>query len=160
MRRGWKRNPRLKVDFERVLKQLPKAAEQGAHDALAISGDEAVRIIRADTPVGRRGLVRRSVRWNFGDPIDGKLRIRRRTKIPKHLRISIYAGGKIAPHAHLLHNGTAERKQNTTGRRTGRIARAKPFFWPNIRALRRRQRSRIARAAGKAIRQSAKRGRR
>lgn len=152
-RRAWKKLPRAK--FDKVLEAIPEAAKKEAKEALRTSGKEAVRIIRGDTPFDEGGLIK-SVNWSFGDPPIGMIgrSIKRRTKVPNELRISIWAGGVKAPHAHLVHNGTAERFTKTGASRG--VMPAQPFFWPNIRSLRKRQKSRISRKARKAIRDAVK----
>lgn len=153
-RSGWKRNPRLKANIDKIVNALPKRAAVGASAALQANGEEAEAIIKGDVPVDD-GTLRDSVGWKFGDPPPGTLGIRDaiaqrgRARIPEHLRISIFAGGKKAPHAHLVHNGTKSRERKD-GRGTG-IMPPQPFFWPNIRSLRKRFKSRISRAVNKAL---------
>lgn len=157
-RRGsWKKNQRAFRRLQNRFKAIPDHARKGARRALRISGREAVTIIRGDVPVDDGDLLN-SVRWTFGDPPPGVLGANERPKpdgpIPQDLRISIFAGGRRAKHAHLVHNGTGPRVRKD-GRSTG-VMPPQPFFWPNIRSLRRRQRGRITRMAGKAIRDAVK----
>tara|TARA_B100000678_G_scaffold13657_1_gene10736 strand:+ start:12113 stop:12574 length:462 start_codon:yes stop_codon:yes gene_type:complete len=153
MARGWKSNPRAKARIKDILKALPDSAAEGANDALRQNGEEAVRVIKGDVPV-QEGLVRDSVDWCFGDPREVPGAGDAPQSVPDDLRLSVYAGGKKAPHAHLVHNGTAER-QTEDGASRG-IMPAEPFFWPNIRSLRRRFKTRVSRKANKAIRDSVK----
>lgn len=151
---GWKSNPRAKARFKDILKALPEDAAKGAEDALRQNGEEAKRIIRGDAPVDD-GDLRESIDWTYGDPPSGVMGARdERQQVPDRLRLSVYAGGKKAPHAHLVHNGTQERKTKD-GASKG-VTPPQPFFWPNIRSLRRRFKSRVSRKANKAIRDSVK----
>ena len=155
MASGWKTN-RSGIDrFKRVLDKLPAGAVEGIEQAHRLNGEEGVRIIKGDTPRDD-GDLERSVDWCYGDPPPGVLGSapRSKTAVPDNLRMSIFAGGKKAPHAHLVHNGTAERKTKD-GASKG-VMPPLPFFWPNIRALRKRWRGRIVRRANKAIRDSVK----
>ncbi len=155
MAKGWKPDPRFKSKFERVLDALPEAAGDGAHDALRQNGEEAKRIIRNDAPRDD-GELEDSVNWTYGDPPSGVMGSGRNkvNNIPDRLRISIYAGGKKAPHAHLVHNGTAERSTESGASRG--VMPPQPFFWPNIRSLRRRMKARITRKANREIKRAAK----
>lgn len=140
--------PRAK--FDNVLKAVPREVAKGARSALRQNGQEAVRIIQGDAPVDD-GPLRQSIDWSFGDPPPGVLGGNKvkHTKVPAHLRISVWAGGPKAPHAHLVHNGTAERTTKGGGSRG--IMPPQPFFWPNWRSLKRRLKGRISRKANKAL---------
>lgn len=140
--------PRAK--FDNVLKAIPREVAKAEHDALRQNGQEATRIIRGDAPFEDGALIS-SVDWGFGDPPKGVLGAGKvkHTKVPKRLRISIWAGGSKAPHAHLVHNGTSER--STKGGASRGVMPAQPFFWSNIRSLRRRMKGRLTRAGNKAL---------
>ncbi len=130
---------------------MPRHVEQEITDALEKSGTEAKKIIRGDAPIDD-GELRASIDWTFGDPPPGVLGANdtpRDNGIPARLRLSIYAGGKKAPHAHLVHNGTKPRFKKD-GRSTG-VMPPQPFFWPNIRSLRKRFRNRILRHARRGL---------
>ena len=152
---GWRKNPNMKRRMHEVLKALPEQAAIEAHDAVRQNAEEAVRIIRGDTPVDD-GALKASVDWTYGDPPKGILggTAVKHTNIPDDLRISIYAGGLKAPHAHLVHNGTGERS-NKSGASRG-VMPPQPFFWPNIRALRKRMRARISRKIRKGMQKAVK----
>lgn len=155
-KRGWKRNPAFKRRIDEVIDAIPKKARLGAQKALTKSGIEAVAIIKGDAP-REDGELEDSIDWKFGDPPAGYLGAsdpRKDSAVPDDMRISIYAGGKKAPHAHLVHNGTGER-ETKDGKSTG-IMPPQPFFWPNIRSLRRRQKSRITREMRKHINKAVK----
>ena len=152
-RASWRKNPAAFRALKRRFQQVPEGAKAGTRKALRTSGNEAKRIIRGDAPKGRTLRLVRSIDWSWGDPPPGVLGAgdrRSATPVPEDMRISIYAGGKKAPHAHLVHNGTGPRVRKSDGVSTG-VMPAQPFFWPNIRSLRRRQKSRITREANKAI---------
>ena len=153
---GWKPNPRAKARFKDILKALPEEAAKGAEDALRQNGEEAKRIIRGDAPV-EDGELRDSVDWSYGEPPANAWHAdtsQRTTNVPDRLRLSVYAGGKKAPHGHLVHNGTGQRSTKDGARRG--VMPPQPFFWPNIRSLRKRMKARISRKANKAIRDSVK----
>lgn len=156
---GWKRNPTFKRQLSQIIAVIPDSAAAGARVALEKNGNEAEGIIKSDAPVDD-GDLRDSVGWKFGDPPPGTLGVRdareaaANSGIPEHLRISIFAGGKKAPHAHLVHNGTAQRVTKD-GEDRG-IMPPQPFFWPNIRSLRKRFRGRISREMLKGLRKGLK----
>ncbi|MFC6197818.1 HK97 gp10 family phage protein [Ponticaulis profundi] len=154
MAKGWRSNKSANMRIKDVLKALPEDAAKGAHEALGQNGAEAVRIIKGDAPRDD-GLLQDSIDWTFGDPPDGVMGRKDYVQsVPDDLRLSVFAGGKKAPHAHLVHNGTA-RRETEDGADRG-IMPAQPFFWPNIRSLRRRFKTRVSRKANKAIRDSVK----
>lgn len=156
---GWRRPPAFKRSVKQIVDALPKDARKGARKALAMNGEEAVQIIKRDIPVDD-GDLQISTTWNFGDPPPGVLGARdariaaRNSEIPPDLRISISSGGKKAPHAHLVHNGTAERFTKDGVSRG--VMPPNPFFWPNIRSLRRRMKGRISRQVSKYLRKGRK----
>lgn len=152
MKRGWQTNKRFQPTIEKTLRRLPAAAKDGAQDALRTNGAEAVRIISGDAPDGR---IEKSVQWGFhSDPETPKLRST--DARVGDIVISIWAGGKKAPHAHLVHFGTGKRTTKS-GANRGAVTNPRPFFWPNIRSLRRRHRGRISRKVNKALRASVRR---
>ena len=158
--RGWKPHPAFKRKVAAIVAAAPEQAANGVTLALKQSGEEAVAVIKPNIPVGKRANPKRladSLDWNFGDPPPGVLGAGdyvADNAIPEHLRISIYAGGKKAPHAHLVHNGTAPRERKD-GRSTG-IAPPQPFFFPYIRALRKRFRNRILRKSREGLKRAFK----
>lgn len=154
MAKGWKPNPRAKARLKDIIKALPEDAADAAHEALRQNGEEAVRIIRGDAPRDD-GELQDSIDWTYGDPPSGVMGAGdEKQTVPDRLRLSVYAGGKKAPHAHLVHNGTAKRTTKTGANRG--VMPPMPFFWPNIRSLRKRFKSRVSRKANKAIRDSVK----
>lgn len=156
MAKGWTPNKAGLSRFKRnVLNALPEEAAQGIEDAHRQNGREIVRVIRADAPFDE-GEIEASVGWSFGDPPPGVMGAgdKSHAGIPERLRMSIYAGGKKAPHAHLVHNGTQSR-QTEDGANRGMVS-PQPFFWPNIRAFRKRMRARISRKAREAIKRAAR----
>lgn len=103
------------------LAALPQAAKDEMLIALNVSADELV------------AMQKRMVPHDEGD-IDRSIE-----KVPgRHeLAIKVQAGGKQAPHARWVEFGTVK-------------MRARPYFFPAYRALRRRIRGRITRASKKA----------
>jgi hypothetical protein len=155
-RKSWTPNPAFKTRVAALARAVPAEAEKEITRALRENGEEASARIKRDAPVDD-GALQMSVSWSFGDPPAGVMGAGDNPEnqtIPRHLRISIFAGGKKAPHAHLVHNGTAERVRKD-GRSTG-VAPPQPFFWPNIRSLRRRFKSRITRRANVGLKKGAK----
>lgn len=153
--KAWQASRRFKPNMKKTLRRLPEAAREGAAVALATNGAEAQRIIAADAPKGDKGSIPKSVKWGRQSDPDVPKNIRRRGPPLSPLAVSVWAGGKAAPHAHLVHDGTKKRSTESGANRG--VMRPQPFFWPNIISLKRRHRGRVSRAAGKAIRAEAKR---
>ena len=152
----WRANPRAKIQLSRLIQQAGGDVREGAREALRQNGEEGKAAIFAAAPRDD-GELQSSIDWTFGDPPPGVLGAGdtpQDNAIPADLRISIYAGGKRAPHAHLVHNGTQLRVRED-GRSTG-VMSPQPFFWPYIRAFRRRWRARILRRTRAALNESLK----
>ena len=156
-RKHWIKNPGAEARLKSIIRRVTPEMEEEITKAIRKSGVEAVGIIKGDVPVDD-GELRDSVGWSYGDPPPGVLgasdTAAENSRIPAHLRGSVYAGGKKAPHAHLVHYGTKLRTRKD-GRTTG-VMPPLPFFFPNIRSLRRRWRARITRAATKGIKRGLK----
>jgi hypothetical protein len=149
MGKYWKVNKPAMDKLERRFKSLPKAVVDDVNTAMINNAKEAVEIVRGDAPQGPTGNLKRAVRWIRGNPPSGLYKLDRYDPKPsKSKRVSIYVSNTIAPHAHLVHNGTQKRSTKSGANRG--IATPLPFFWPNIRSLRRRHLSRMSRAATKA----------
>lgn len=159
VRTRWKPNSAFRPRLSDIIAKAPPIVSTEATRALRINGEEAEAAIKGLAPVDD-GDLRDSIGWKFGDPPPGALGIvasRRASalsKIPAHLRISISAGSKKARHAHLVEYGTAQRWTDD-GKSTGQ-AKAQPFFFPVIRALRRRMRNRIRRLTAAGLKRALK----
>lgn len=153
VKRAWQKLSLKRL--QNTIDRLPVEARQGARDALRMNGNEGKRIIKGDVPVDDGALLS-SVDWSWGDPPPGVLGAgeKRNTGVPEDMRISIYAGGPKAPHAHLVHNGTAERTTQDGASRG--VMPPQAFFWPNIRSLRRRFKGRITRMVRKGLKRAVK----
>lgn len=154
VRARWRANPGFRPKLSDIIAQAPPAVARAGNAALRTNGEEAKTLIRTAAPKDQ-GALEESIDWKFGDPPPGTLAVGRARPIPgvpEHLRITIYAGGKKAPHAHLVHFGTAQRFTDD-GKYTG-AAPAQPFFFPIIRALRRRMLNRIRRQTRQALKEA------
>lgn len=151
----WRPNPRLRGSLAQVIQQGPASARRAATEALRQNGEEITPVMKRAAPVDD-GDLQKSINWKFGPPPAGTLAaLEDRTPfIPDDLRIALFAGGKAAPHAHLVHDGTGPRAHEDGGS-TG-IMPARPFFFPFIRAYRRRFRNRILRLTRKALKDALK----
>lgn len=105
------------------------------------------------------------VGWTWGAPPSGSVTVLRararndRRSDPLDLTVTIYATARTEDYpggfpavARWAEFGTAPRVQKTTGRFTGQIT-AQPYFFPVIRANRRRIRQRLQRALDRAAAQ-------
>lgn len=155
VRPRWRPNPRLGADLAPLLAKGPSETRRQITEALRQNGEEVTPVIKRAAPVDD-GDLQQSINWKFGPPPAGALGVSedRSPNIPDDLRISIFAGGPKARHAHLVHYGTAARVRDD-GRETG-IMPATPFFFPYIRAYSRRFRNRILRLARKGLKSGLK----
>lgn len=153
----WKANPSFKPRLSDIINRASPAVGEEATKALRINGEEVTSAIQGLAPEDQ-GALKESITWNFGDPAPGSLGVRaaRRSAalaaIPEHLRISISAGGRKAPHAHLVEYGTDQRFTDD-GKSTG-AAKAQPFFFVTIRAYQKRMRNRIRRMTRAALKKA------
>lgn len=154
------------------MKDMPHSVRSAAKQAIAQGADEITDMQRRVAPVGKGkgkkgpGRLRDSIRQTWGG-----------SKAPSYaslsggviqgdpdLSVRITAGDTNARHAHLVEFGT---KAHTIAAKNfpalgylGRLgpivqhggSKPRPFFFPPYRALKRRVKSRISRAIGKAVR--------
>ena len=151
----WRPNPGLKASLSELIEKGPSATRRNVTEALRQNGEEVVPVMKRAAPVDD-GDLQASINWKFGPPPAGTLGATedKTPFIPDDLRISLFAGGKQAPHAHLVHDGTGPRQQKDGGS-TGTMP-PNPFFFPYIRAYRRRMRARILRLARKGLKDGLK----
>lgn len=134
---------------QRVKDQIKPAIEEGAA--------EIVKMQKSLVPKGDTGALERSIRTARGT-------VNRRTAVlstgevkgDPDLTLTIVAGDETAYYARWIEFGTAphENKGKFAGTQNPGI-RAQPFFYPPVRALRRRVKSRITRATRKAAKEVA-----
>lgn len=137
--------------LNKKLKRFPADVEQEVRKAMDQTATEMVAMMRSLVPVDS-GALRDSINWTWGDAPQGAMvigEVRQSGKGEGNLRITIYAGTRNkalgdmdAYYARFVEMGT-------------RFMRARPFFFVSYRALRRRGKSRISRAIGKAARKMA-----
>lgn len=151
----WRPNPALGLELDRLVSKGPSAARSAITEALRQNGEEVTPVIKRAAPVDD-GDLQKSISWKFGPAPPGALGVSedRTPNIPDDLRISIFAGGPKARHAHLVHYGTGPRVTKD-GKSTG-IMPATPFFFPYIRAYSRRFRNRIRRLARQGLKKGLK----
>jgi HK97 gp10 family phage protein len=113
---------RLKARMARI----PEATRAEMREALDRSADELIALQRQLAPVDE-GDLKQSIRKEPG-----------RTE----LTVDVVAGGRQAPHAVHVEQGTAK-------------AAAHPFFFPGFRALKPKIKRRLSRVSGKAARRDA-----
>jgi hypothetical protein len=94
----------VKVEFydKQVLRRVNKAANAG----LADSADGLENTTKSNAPE-KSGKYKNSIGT---------------VHMPEKVELYLVAGGRAAPHAHLIEYGTAPRIQETTGRETGATA--------------------------------------
>lgn len=157
MARTFKR--KYKPQLDAIIRAIPTEMEREIHAALEKTGNEVTGAIKPRVPK-RSGNLQESVDWNYGDPKAGTLGAasvrldKRLAKVPARLRISVYVGGKGSAHAHLVEHGTEERFTDTGVSRG--VSPPQPFFYPVIRAYRRRIKGRLTRAGRKGLEKALK----
>jgi len=114
--------------LNRKLRAMPAAAKAEIRNALDTSADEMVSLARTLAPV-LEGDLKASIGVEPG---------------PHELAITVKAGGPAAGLATIVEHGHA-------------TAAPRPFFWPAFRSLRKRIRSRLARAVSAAAKKVASR---
>lgn len=135
---------------------LPKEVRSAIKQALAEGADEITEMQKRLAPV-KDGDLRDSIKqtWGAGRVRYSSLNAAAGAGDPD-LTVRISAGNSKVRYAHLVEFGT--RPHVNGGKFAGSLhpgTRAQPFFYPAVRALRRRVKSRITRATTKAAKKVA-----
>lgn len=142
--------------LRRRLKAIPVAARKAIRAQMAANAEELVETQRRFVPVDEMKL-HDSIRW-------------RNVSDSTRISFRISAGNRQVPYARFVEFGTAASparapRQNLNFKRTVVMTKdyqahagttAQPFFWPAYRLLRRKFKTRVARAAKKAVLDSIK----
>lgn len=127
-----------------LFRRLPKEITKGVETALEQNATELAAAIKRRVPVQRvgGGELRDSVTWKKGAAKDVKGK--RAAGRDADLTVRVTEGsGTTGFYAGMVEFGTVN-------------APAQPHFFPTVKQLRRKMRSRLSRAVGKAIREAAK----
>lgn len=148
--------------LKRKLLRLPEEARKAIRAAMEKSADELVAMMKRLVPVDE-GDLRDSIGWTWGAAPKGSFAVE--SVGSGDLKLTIYAGSEKAFYVRFIEFGVAAQSAGTrVTNRSGRERRslrttsgqaAQPFFFPSYRALRRRIKSRIARAVRESIRKVA-----
>lgn len=141
----------------RKMERLPTAARQSMRVALDQSAGEIVDMQKRLVP-RRSGALQNSIGYTFGNYRPDNSNVRGVSAgaegADPDLSVTIHAGDATAFYAAFVEFGTAPHPQPNNPRigYSHPGANAQPFFFPAYRALKRRVKSRITRAAKKAAR--------
>lgn len=161
--------------LDRLLAQinaLAPAQIAAARESLAVGASEVAEAIRRAAPQGATGALKRSVGFSqFGDAPKTKASgaFRADAEVDPAVRaaglnVTVYAGDDEAYYARFVEFGTrgapAGKFQDAKGKtRTNKRAHpatpAQPFFYPSVRALKKRVKSRVVRNANRAAKAAA-----
>lgn len=125
--------------LNRKLAALPDVAKAEIRPALEKSAQEIVALAKSLVPVDQ-GDLRDSIGWTWGTAPKGSIKIG--AVVSGDLTVTIFAGNSEAFYARWVEFGTQK-------------MRARPYFYPAYRALRKRSKSRIKRAGTKAAKKVA-----
>jgi HK97 gp10 family phage protein len=125
--------------FRAAIRALPEEIKEELRKVLGESAEEIAAMARRLVPV-EEGDLRASIGWTFGRPPKGSLTLAQADV--SDISVSVYAGNNRAFYARWVEFGTVK-------------MRARPFFFPSYRALKRRVRGRVTRATTKAARKVA-----
>lgn len=152
----------------RQIKALPELQRQAAANSLQQGAEELAEAVRRAVPAKRTGRLYRSVRAEQGGldqaGVSEVTHARSRAKAEHGLAWRVVAGGPQAPHARWVEHGTAyapagnskdAKGKTRNNKREHKATRAQPYFWPTIRALKKRAKSRVIRNANKAAKAAA-----
>lgn len=126
---------------------IPARVEAGTRKAMEKGAQELVDMMKRLVPVSADGshgnapgTLRDSIGWTWGDAPKGSFTVLKSSTGGEYagLRITVYAGNKVAYYARWQEFGTSKMPAN-------------PFFFPSYRSLRKRIKSRITREMKKAI---------
>lgn len=138
--------------FKRKIRYFTEIVRKDIVAAMVLGADEITAQQKALVPE-ETGAVKKSITWSFVAPPEESGSNTMGDKTPKStgdLRIWMWAGSAKAYYARWIEFGS---KGGAFGPQ-----RARPFFFPVWRALKRRIKSRITRNANKAIKKAAKSG--
>lgn len=136
--------------LKRKLKRLPAVAREEIRAGLEKSAAEIVDLMQRMVPVDE-GKLKASIGWTWGAPPEGST-VLAQAAGAAGLAITIYAGDAST----IVTNSRGVQFQNAFLQEFGTAKmKANPFFRPAWRLNRRRARSRISRAIGKAARRVA-----
>lgn len=144
--------------LERKLKAIPKALKSEIRAALIASAEEVVAAQRRLAPK-KTGKLAKSIVYVMGDrnlPAYASVKGGGRGRGDPETTAIMSAGNSGVRYAHLVEFGTAPHVNG--GKFAGSAnpgTPARPFFFPGFRLTRKRAKSRIARAVGKAARKAA-----
>lgn len=142
--------------FKAKLAAMPKAAKEEVRKAIAASSEEIVDLMQRTAPVDD-GDLKKSITWQWGDEARIAYSQTLGTVSGNHeLSARISAGNGKVRYAHLVEFGAAPHVAGGKfegARHPG--APAQPFFYPNWRLGKKRAKSRISRAIGKAAKKVA-----
>lgn len=153
--------------LENKLKRLPDLVKAHVRVAMEKSADETVAMMKNLVPV-KSGELRDSIGWTWGNAPKYSQRVAQIKSDENDLAITIYAGNSKVRYAHLVEFGSkphvivpkrakALGKDGSLGVRVEHPgSHPNPFFWPSWKAKRSKTRSRIRRAAKKAMQEIAK----
>lgn len=136
--------------LKRKLKRLPVIAREEIRAGLEASATEIVDLMKRMVPI-KEGKLEASIGWTWGAPPDGAS-VFTQAAGDAGLVITIYAGDRST----IVTNSRGVEFQNAFLQEFGTARmKANPFFRPAWRLNRRRARSRVSRAIGKAARRVA-----
>lgn len=141
----------------KLTKKIPDLVRAAVQEAMELSAEETVAAMKSLVPV-ESGDLRDSIGWTWGEPPKGAVIVARsQAKSKTGLRITIYAGNDQAYYARWVEFGTAPHVNGGKFAGTQNPGmRAKPFFFPGWRLVRRRVKGRVTRSIKKAVKVSAK----
>lgn len=134
-----------RAEFVRKLRRLPVVARKLIRNAIAVSADEMVALMKSLAPVSPGGgTLRDSIDWTWGKPPPGTITLAEIISTDETLTATIFAGSALhraervgAFYARWQEHGTVQLP-------------AQPFFFVSYRALRARSRRRVSRSLTKA----------
>lgn len=129
--------------LKRKLEALVAVGKVEIKKAMETSADEIVALAKNLVPVDKGGL-RDSIGWTWGKAPKGAMTLGKvqTDAVESGFTITIYAGNSDAYYARWVEFGTQKMM-------------AQAYFYPSYRALRKRSKSRVSRAIGKAAKKVA-----
>lgn len=146
---------RTKDQWFRRLNKMAPTAQAYLEEASGKSAKEMQQMARSLAPV-RTGALRDSIATTPPGGSPPKYSQNAMPRVPDGAW-AISAGNEQVRYAHLVEFGTAPHEQGGMFEGTAHPGtRARPFFWPAYRTIRKRHRSRVSRALNKSIKDAGK----
>lgn len=140
--------------FQKRMREIPAGVRESVVPSLVKSGDELAGTMKQLAQHSKdSGALIDSITVTLPGQATPAYSQPGGSRVAGEYEVVVTAGNREVRYAHLVEYGTAERINKGLFAGTANPGtEAQPFFWPSVRLLKKRVRSRIRRSIGKAVR--------